>query len=814
MSDAESYHSTSQGRGILDKMKRTDEVLNDHRHQAQSLPIRVAGADEDAEVAVEEAVEQEDDEAAREVGAEGDTTLKVPVGSQQAPTSFRETIWSPGSHTGKSGRNRAASFSDQRRSFARSKDPGDRERRPSATGFQQSGRGSTAAPKYRLARSSSKENLELDLASPMIRTRTNDTAVSDGRNKRERRLSRSSIDSDDSQKSRSSQETEEDVCFPMLPEIARVKGIDFNEMEEFVKQETEDKALMKSRSRLGYGASHFSISNKSQQDEKSVAYSNDSFTSRNAMRYTPKNILRKSTDRIKKLKSRNTIRETDVADLPDDYISESSSTKNGYNSRPDVKEMPVDDTSSDNVKFAGPTFEDTESAVPTRFSFFTSDSQETVHAPDFSSLLYPGQNVRDMFGKEDNTWWLDCSCPTDTEMKMMAKAFGIHPLTAEDIRMQETREKVELFRTYYFVCFHTFEPDDESEDYLEPINVYIVVFREGVLSFHFSPVSHPANVRRRIRQLQGYVNVSADWICYALIDDITDGFAPAITSIEREADAIEDSVFVVREMDFGYMLQRIGDSRKKVMTLMRLLSGKADVIKMFAKRCQDEAAQNSTLLPSQYYQGNSTGPPNMCHYSSYNDHGVSHSQGSNLNIGAMGHAPNSSFVNQVSSQLSQQASKTTQPRADIALFLGDIQDHIVTMFQNLLAYEKILSRSHSNYLAQLQVQSVISNNRVTDVLSKVTLVGTLIVPLNLVTGLFGMNVRVPGEQKDGLNWFFGIIGVMACIVLVFIVLARAWLHSSDKSTIQETASRSIRKLGFKTKRDPPRSVVSFPNKYD
>ncbi|CCE81631.1 Piso0_002293 [Millerozyma farinosa CBS 7064] len=813
MSDAESYHSTSQGRGILDKMKSTDEVLNDHRHQAQSLPIRVAGGDDDAEGAVEEAVEREDDEAAREVGAsggEGETTLRVPVGSEQAPISFRETVWSPSSHAGKSGRNRAASFTDQRRSFARSKDPGDRERRSSVTAFQQSGRGSTAAPKYRLAHSSSKENLELDLASPMIRTRTNDTAVSEARNKRERRLSRSSIDSDNSQKSRSSQETEEDVCFPMLPEITRVKGIDFNEMEEFIQQETEDKALMKSRSRLGYNAPRFSVSNGSQQDEKSVAYSNDSFTSRNAMRYTPKNILRKSTDRIKKLKSRNTIRETDVTDVQDDYISESSSTKNGYN-RPEIKEMPVDDTSSDNVKFAGPTFDDMESAVPTRFSFFASDSQETVHAPDFSSLLSPGQNVRDMFGKEDNTWWLDCSCPTDTEMKMMAKAFGIHPLTAEDIRMQETREKVELFRTYYFVCFHTFEPDDESEDYLEPINVYIVVFREGVLSFHFSPVSHPANVRRRIRQLQGYVNVSADWICYALIDDITDGFAPAITSIEREADAIEDSVFVVREMDFGYMLQRIGESRKKVMTLMRLLSGKADVIKMFAKRCQDEAAQNSTSIPLQYAQGNSAGPSNMYHYGFFNEHGGSHSQGSNLNIGAMGHAPVSS---QVPSQHSQEASKTTQPRADIALFLGDIQDHIVTMFQNLLAYEKILSRSHSNYLAQLQVQSVISNNRVTDVLSKVTLVGTLIVPLNLVTGLFGMNVEVPGQGNKGLNWFFGIIGIMACIVLAFILLARAWLNSTYKPAIQETAQRSIRKLGFKTKKDPPRSVVSFPNKYD
>lgn len=48
--------------------------------------------------------------------------------------------------------------------------------------------------------------------------------------------------------------------------------------------------------------------------------------------------------------------------------------------------------------------------------------------------------------------------------------------------MQEAREKVELFRHYYFVNYRTFEQDTNSEDYLEPVNMYVVVFREGVIS--------------------------------------------------------------------------------------------------------------------------------------------------------------------------------------------------------------------------------------------------------------------------------------------------------------------------------------------
>lgn len=130
--------------------------------------------------------------------------------------------------------------------------------------------------------------------------------------------------------------------------------------------------------------------------------------------------------------------------------------------------------------------------------------------------------------------------------------------------------------------------------------------------FHFSMTPHPANVRRRIRQLKDYITVSADWISYALIDDITDAFAPLIQSIEDEVDDIDEQILQLHvsppksmwgsdrkslsgkepeeqtgDSD-GNMLRRVGDCRKKVMGLYRLLGNKADVIKGFAKRCNEQ----------------------------------------------------------------------------------------------------------------------------------------------------------------------------------------------------------------------------------
>ncbi|KAL4967780.1 magnesium transporter CorA family protein [Aspergillus stella-maris] len=344
---------------------------------------------------------------------------------------------------------------------------------------------------------------------------------------------------------------------------------------------------------------------------------------------------------------------------------------------------------------------------PTRFGFFSSESQSTVHAAELGDLVLPGDTFRDLFqlGPDGGVWWLDVLNPSEAEVSALSRAFSIHPLTTEDILTQESREKVELFKQYYFVCFRTFyQINKDDERFMEPVNFYMVVFRDGVLSFSFTENPHPANVRRRIGKLRDYVSLSSDWICYAMIDDIVDSFGPAIREIEVETEAIEDLVFIARMDDFESFLPRIGNLRKKVMSLMRLLGGKADVIRGFSKRCNEQ-------------------------YS-------------------------------------------VTPRGDIGLYLGDIQDHVVTMMSNLAHFEKMLSRSHTNYLAQLNVTNLVLGNHANKVLSKVTLIATILVPMNLICGLFGMNVHVPGQDVPGYGWFFGIIGVLAAVVVISGLAAR------------------------------------------
>jgi magnesium transporter len=62
--------------------------------------------------------------------------------------------------------------------------------------------------------------------------------------------------------------------------------------------------------------------------------------------------------------------------------------------------------------------------------------------------------------------------------------------------------------------------------------------------------------------------------------------------------------------------------------------------------------------------------------------------------------------------------------------------------------------------------------RTNDVLGRLTVLGTIVLPMNIVTGLFGMNTRVPGENGEpgDLMWFWAITGgLVVCGVMCFLV---------------------------------------------
>jgi magnesium transporter len=453
---------------------------------------------------------------------------------------------------------------------------------------------------------------------------------------------------------------------------------------------------------------------------------------------------------------------------------------------------------------------------------------------------------------EANPFWLDVLDPTEEEMKVLSKTFGIHPLTTEDIFLGEAREKVELFKLYYFICFTSFdvvherrkqkakehdkrmsklqdmaEGDDTPalawqrvralisgasaferrylalgsgssrrrdrsssstrsrakkvrDGELLPLNMYMIVFKDAVITFHFSATPHPINVRRRARMLQDYLTVLLDWICYALIDDITDLFAPMIESIEAEVNAIEDAILKMHLGDTDSDDDSSDSDSDSDALDRRPRHPRANTSNVFFTRKRTKLTVEGDGRPLLAAAGAKSGTLQLLRLRLlrllhlFKIIGWKRKGDMLRRIGECRKRV-MSILRLLGSKadvikgFSKRYGETERhglSKVEIEMYLGDIQDHIVTMVQLLNHYEKLLARFHSNYLAQINIDMTKVNNDTNDVLGKITILGTIVLPINVVTGLWGMNCIVPGQDLPGLTWFYSIVGCMALFSLV------------------------------------------------
>jgi magnesium transporter len=91
---------------------------------------------------------------------------------------------------------------------------------------------------------------------------------------------------------------------------------------------------------------------------------------------------------------------------------------------------------------------------------------------------------------------------------------------------------------------------------------------------------------------------------------------------------------------------------------------------------------------------------------------------------------------------------------DLELYFDDIVDASERIWDLLENYKEVVEGLESTN------ESVISHKQ-GDVLRVLTVIATIMLPLTLVTGIFGMNVAVPGESDIHAFWaIFGIIGAL------------------------------------------------------
>jgi len=170
------------------------------------------------------------------------------------------------------------------------------------------------------------------------------------------------------------------------------------------------------------------------------------------------------------------------------------------------------------------------------------------------------------FKETSTVTWINVEGLHDVEIiEKLGNRFGLHPLIQEDILNTAERPKMEDYEDHIFLLLKVFVLGNRNHD--EKIQqVSLVLGSNFVISFQEKESGVFDPVRDRIRKDKGRLRkLGPDYLAYALIDSIVDGYFGFLERLSEEIEFLEDELITDPKRE---ILQKI-HSLKREMIFIR-----------------------------------------------------------------------------------------------------------------------------------------------------------------------------------------------------------------------------------------------------
>jgi magnesium transporter len=140
---------------------------------------------------------------------------------------------------------------------------------------------------------------------------------------------------------------------------------------------------------------------------------------------------------------------------------------------------------------------------------------------------------------EGSRTWIDLTYPTPEQVQSAASQLGLHPLVAEDIIESNERAKVQLIDDVIHVVSFVLEREPGGDE-VESHEVDFVLGRGFLLSVH--PAIWDPNTPHQVRMsVASLLERGPDFMLWALVDAIVDGYFPVFDRLGDEIDEVQDA---------------------------------------------------------------------------------------------------------------------------------------------------------------------------------------------------------------------------------------------------------------------------------
>ena len=201
--------------------------------------------------------------------------------------------------------------------------------------------------------------------------------------------------------------------------------------------------------------------------------------------------------------------------------------------------------------------------------------------------------------------WVDVlGLGSEDILRRLGKVFDLHPLVLEDIVNVPQRPKVEDYEDHLVIITQMIMLNENTGTfYTEQVSFilgkyYLLTVQEEPDHDSFTPV------RDRIRSGKGNIRKQrADYLAYALLDSVIDGFFPVLESYGEKIERLEDEVVLNPTPN---TLEKIYQLRRELLALRRAIWPQRDAInalirdgsslvsnevRVYLRDCYDHAVQ-------------------------------------------------------------------------------------------------------------------------------------------------------------------------------------------------------------------------------
>lgn len=140
--------------------------------------------------------------------------------------------------------------------------------------------------------------------------------------------------------------------------------------------------------------------------------------------------------------------------------------------------------------------------------------------------------------------WVNVTGLGDAEtITSLGHQFGLHGLVQEDIANVHQRAKVEEFDDHLFIVARMVS----FEEHLATEQLSMILGRQFVLTFQERPGDCLGPVRSRLKKKQGRLrDAGADYLAYAILDAVIDGYFPVLDMYTQKLDDMEEHMVALK----------------------------------------------------------------------------------------------------------------------------------------------------------------------------------------------------------------------------------------------------------------------------